>query len=595
MGNEKKKGWDKPGDRHQVLHLVGCPHTLTVSMCQINPTVGDLDGNTAKIIRAISAVKESDLIVFPELSVQGYPPEDLLFRRHFIEESRLCLDKIAKACPAAAAVIVGCAVEEKGRLYNCAIAIQGKKIIAVYKKRMLPNYGVFDEKRYFDAGDKNSFVTVKGRKVFLTVCEDIWVESNVSQLASDAEKAGGADVIVNISASPFSINKHINRESVFKRVVDAAGAFFVWVNLVGGQDELVFDGKSMVLSPQTDMAAQAGSFDENILTARLDFETMRGTVVSSRGQGDEIKSAQGCGEFQISDFKSRFQIDEADNKRIKDVYNALVLGVRDYMRKNGFKEALLGLSGGIDSALSLVIAADAAGPANVKAVSLPSRYTARQSIDDSALLCAHLGVRMIVEPIDDIYVQYLKRIEPHTGSDPYSLEKQNLQSRIRGAVLMALSNKWNALVLTTGNKSEISTGYCTLYGDTAGGFCVLKDVFKTMVYELARYYNGRRGRDVIPQAVIDRAPTAELKPGQRDDDDLPPYPVLDKILACYIEEGMSVEEIIGAGHDAGIVRRVARLVNRNEYKRRQAPPGAKITELAFGRERRYPLTNKYQE
>jgi NAD+ synthase (glutamine-hydrolysing) len=529
---------------------------MKIALAQINPIVGDLSLNSAKIIDLIEEARQekTDLIVFPELCITGYPPEDLLLKPKFIEGNRAALDRIV-AQSKEIAVYVGFVDADKETLYNAAAFIENGKIKEIYRKMNLPNYGVFDEKRYFREGSKGSIVNYRGTKIGLGICEDIWVEGG----PYEEEVKQGAELILNINASPYHVGKIRERAALLGRRSGKAKAYFVYVNLVGGQDELVFDGGSMVFGPQGELIAACDQFREELLLVDLGKDRM---------------------------------IDWRWLERPEEIYRALALGVKDYVTKNGFSDVLIGLSGGIDSALTLAIAVEALGKERVHAVFMPSGYTSEQSRRAAAEVAANLGVELAEIPIGDVFADYLKVLKPNFRGQPENIAEENLQARIRGNYLMALSNKFNWLVLTTGNKSEMSTGYCTLYGDMAGGFAVIKDVPKTMVYELAGWLNQRK--PAIPEAVIKRAPTAELKPNQTDQDILPPYDVLDPIMRAYVEENRSISEIAGRGFDAKTVVKVIGLIDRSEYKRRQAPPGPRITARAFGKDWRVPITDHYK-
>ncbi len=530
---------------------------MKIALAQIDPVVGDLGLNSAKIIDLIEEARHdnADLIVFPELCLTGYPPEDLLLKPKFIADNRAALDKVA-AASAGLAVYVGFVDEVKGVLYNAAAFIVDGRIKEIYHKMNLPNYGVFDEKRYFREGNKCSVIKYRGKKFGLGVCEDIWVEHG----PYEEEVKQGAEIILNINASPYHVGKIKEREELLRRRAKRAKAFFVYVNLVGGQDELVFDGGSMIFDPQGKLIAACDQFREEMLVVELDND-------------------------RLSDWH---WLDETE-----EVYRALVLGVKDYCLKNFFSDVVIGLSGGIDSALTAALAVAALGKERVHCVLMPSRYTSEQSFRDARAVAANLGVELAEIPIQDIFNGYLGLLQPNFKGKPADLTEENLQARIRGNCLMALSNKFGWLVLTTGNKSEMSTGYCTLYGDMAGGFAAIKDVPKTLVYKLANWLN--REATVIPEAVIKRAPTAELKPDQTDQDSLPPYEVLDPIMQAYVEQNKSIQEITALGFEPEVVAKVVGLIDRAEYKRRQAPPGPRITPRAFGKDWRLPITNHFKE
>jgi NAD+ synthase (glutamine-hydrolysing) len=570
-----------------------------VALAQINTTVGDLLGNTAKVIEYGQRARDlgADVVAFPELTLPGYPPEDLLLRRSFIVENRKALERVAEGLPDVTA-IVGF-VDSDTDIYNAAAVTYGGNVAGVYHKQFLPNYGVFDERRYFKAGDTTQVFEVAGAKIGVSICEDIWYPEGPVQ----AQALAGADVLVNINGSPFHYGKRRFRERmVSTRAADNA-VYVCYVNLVGGQDELVFDGNSMAFDAGGELIAHGSAFQEDLMILDLNLESLYLARLHNPLRRLEALERHERPVEQIyvsapSTATSRpprpvsaapFLDDEAE------VYQALVLGTRDYVHKNGFDTVIVGVSGGIDSSLVAAIACDALGPDHVVGVSNPSRYSSEGSIADARQLSENLGFRLMIIPIEPAHAAYLDVLsEPFANTAPGTAE-ENIQSRIRGNIWMALSNKfgWQP-VLTCGNKSEMATGYATLYGDMAGGFAVIKDVPKTLVYRLARYRNHVAGRDLIPQAVLDKPPSAELKPDQKDTDTLPDYEVLDPILEAYVEQDQSIEEIVAQGFDEALVRRVVGMVDRNEYKRRQAPPGVKITPRAFGRDRRLPITNRYR-
>lgn len=528
---------------------------VRIAIGQINATVGDLEGNKKKILScAEEAVrKNADLIVFPELSITGYPPEDLLLKQYFIKENIKCLKEIAKKIRGIIAVL-GFVDEKSGSIYNSAAVIHNKKIVYVYHKMHLPNYGVFDEKRYFKPGTDNKLIKVKDLRFSVNICEDIWVKG-------EGLRMKGAQFLINISASPYHINKIKDREKIIGNKAKKLGIPVVYSNLIGGQDELVFDGRSALFGKDGKVLIEARAFEEDLLIVDL----AEGEIPQ------KIRPIPG---------------DE-------EVYSALVLGVKDYLRKNNFTKAALGLSGGIDSALVACIARDALGRGNVLGLSMPSRYSSKETQKDSEIIAKNLGIKFKKAPIDNIFASYLDALGPHfKGLEP-DITEENIQARIRGNMLMAFSNKFGCLVLNTGNKSETSAGYCTLYGDMAGGFSVIKDVPKRLVYELAGYVNRREGKDIIPKSIFKRAPTAELRPDQKDQDTLPPYDFLDRVIDLYVEKNKSFREIVkNLGHK-DIVKKVLNMIDYSEYKRRQAPPGVKITPMAFGKDRRMPITNKF--
>jgi NAD+ synthase (glutamine-hydrolysing) len=569
-------------------------------MCQINVTVGDFVGNTQKILEAIVQARSLgvDLLTFPELAICGYPPEDLLFKPQFIEENLKCLEKVVEQT-AGLAVVVGF-VDAKDDIYNAAAIISDGKLVSVYHKIYLPNYGVFDENRYFQAGRECPVYIIGGIGVGVNICEDIWYEAGPATVQAYA----GAEVIVNISSSPYHAGKRDFRERMLGTRASDNVAIVAYNNLVGGQDELVFDGNSMVLNEKGELIARGKQFEEDLIVVDLDVEAVFRTRLHDPRWRKETLLLQEqrwhTAKIVVSDLPFTVLKLTLPPRQIEvrslpgEVYDALVLGTRDYITKNGFEKVVIGLSGGIDSSLVATIAVDALGSANVIGVSMPSRYSSSGSISDAELLARNLGIKHITIPFEKIFQAYLETLADHFRDTKPNVTEENIQARIRGNILMALSNKFGWLVLTTGNKSEIATGYTTLYGDMAGGFAVIKDVPKTLVYQLAKYRNSVAGRKIIPSSVINKAPSAELRPEQKDVDSLPSYDLLDPVLTAYVEEDRSVEQIIGVGFEAEIVKRAARLVDTSEYKRRQAPPGIKITPRAFGRDRRLPITNRFR-
>lgn len=587
---------------------------LRVALAQINPTVGDLAGNTRLIKSWIKQARKAgaDLVAFPELAVTGYPPEDLLLKPRFIADNRQAMTELARECAGIVAVVgyveqgsafkhpvlassVICA--DQRELYNAAAILADRRCVATYCKQLLPNYGVFDEGRYFHPGRTLPLITIRGVTLGVNICEDIWFPEGPTRVQAMA----GAEVIVNINASPFHIGKSRSREQMLATRARENGVIVTYTNTVGGQDELIFDGNSVIVDQNGEVIARAKAFEEDLIVADLNVEgIVRGRVapglnkrltrrVSETIERVKVKSA--------APVRTRVQVIprvELVLSELEEVYKGLVLGVRDYVNKNGFKKAVIGLSGGVDSALTVVIAADALGAANVLGIFMPSAYTSQDSAEDVAELsrCLSIECRTIaITPVVDVYGRSLAPAFEGRATDT---TEENLQARIRGNILMAVSNKFGHLVLTTGNKSEMSVGYATLYGDMAGGFAVLKDVPKTMVYELANLRNRQGAMAVIPKRVLDRPPTAELKPNQKDEDSLPPYPILDPILRAYVEEDRSIEEIIALGFARDTVAHVVGLVDRSEYKRRQAPVGIKITHRGLGKDRRMPITNGYQ-
>jgi NAD+ synthase (glutamine-hydrolysing) len=538
---------------------------LRILIAQLNLLVGDVAGNLDKVLAAARAARDeqgADLVVFPELTLTGYPPEDLLLRPELI---RRCEAALARVCAEAQGVtlVLGYPKAGLGGLYNVAGVIRDGVLVAEYAKQHLPNYRVFDEKRYFQPGATPCVFEHRGVRIGLTVCEDIWEEGPTRQTAD-----AGAQVLININASPYHSRKAQERQSLVERRAREHGLPILYANLVGGQDELVFDGGSFVVDAQGVCTQRAPFFEEAAMLVELE-------AAPGPGQPPSPKPAE------VSVLAGE---DES-------VYRALVLGVRDYVRKNGFAGAVLGLSGGIDSALTLAIAADALGPDRVEVVLMPSRYTADMSNEDALAQARTLGVAASVIPIEPAFQAFLGMLEGTFAGAAADVTEENIQARCRGITLMAISNKRRRILLTTGNKSEMAVGYATLYGDMAGGFAPIKDCFKTLVYRLARYRNGMA--PIIPERVLIRPPSAELAPNQVDQDSLPPYDLLDEVLRRYIEEDQGVAEIVAAGFPEAEVLRVARLVDRNEYKRRQAPPGVRITRRAFGRDRRYPITSGF--
>ena len=573
--------------------------SLRVALAQINPTVGDLEGNTAKIIDYVDRAREAGaaVVAFPELALTGYPPEDLLLKPQFIQENLDLLREIAEHTSGITAVVGF--VDADDDIYNAAAILHDGAIVHAYHKVFLPNYGVFDEERYFRQGREQPVFLIGGVKVGVSICEDIWYPTGPAAIQSQS----GAQLLININSSPYDMGKRAKRERmVATRAVDNE-VIVCYVNTVGGQDELVFDGASFIFDQTGRALGRARQFEEELLVADLDVESVfRSRLHDPRRRREPTFHVQADVATPLIVLSEKPQcgscspLTPAEPETLEgpaEVYSALVLGTRDYVQKNRFQKVIIGLSGGIDSALTAVIAVDALGMENVMGVSMPSRYSSPGSKDDAADLAERLGVRLLTIPIEPAFQAYLKMLEePFKGTEP-GIAEENLQSRTRGNILMALSNKFGYLVLTTGNKSEMATGYATLYGDMAGGFAVLKDVPKLLVYQLSEHRNTIS--PVIPESVIVKEPSAELRPDQRDVDSLPPYSVLDPIIEAYVEEDRSSEAIVAQGYPEETVRRVAKLVDRSEYKRRQAPPGIKVTPRAFGRDRRLPITNRYTE
>ncbi|MEP6477683.1 MAG: NAD+ synthase [Actinomycetota bacterium] len=535
---------------------------MRVALGQLNTTVGDLDGNVARMAEwtARATAAGADLICFPELAVTGYPPEDLILRPAFRRDTLAALDELARATAQDCAVLVGFVDDTPEGARNAAAVLQAGRLTSRYWKIKLPNYGVFDEKRYFTPDDAGCIAQVGTSSVGISICEDAWTPG----APFEGYAAAGVDVLANINASPYHRHKTGERIDICRARARETGAWLVYVNLVGGQDELVFDGGSMVVAPDGDIVAHAAMFEEDLLLVELDGATATAEPREPWPTG------------------------------AAEVYSALLLGLGDYVRKNGFREVVLGLSGGVDSALVAALAADALGPGAVRALAMPSPYSSRGSVDD-AVECAHrLGIRLDQIRIDGLVDAYRAALAEQFSGTTEGVAEENIQARIRGNLLMALSNRFGSIVLATGNKSEYAVGYATLYGDMAGGFAPIEDVPKTLVYQLVRWRNAQGpGEGPIPASIVDKPPSAELRPSQRDTDSLPPYDVLDPILEAYVEDDLGVDDIVASGADRATVDRIAAMIDRAEYKRRQAAPGVKITPKSFGRDRRLPITNRY--
>ncbi len=584
---------------------------LRVALAQVNVTVGDLSGNQAKILRAMREAYEAGvhIVCLPELALTGYPPEDLLLKPGFVTANQHALQELIEASrdlPGMTAVIGF--VDRIHDIYNAAAIIHEGQLVGTYHKHYLPNYGVFDENRYFQAGRKAPLFLINGVHVGVNICEDVWYPVGPMTMQAHA----GAEVILNINGSPFHIEKDQFREDMMATRAADNGVIVAYLNMVGGQDELVFDGGSMVFDAQGELIARARRFEEDLLIVDLDTASVfRSRLHDPRRRQERLQvSPEDVPLYVISSqarptptmLSDRHSLILGAPQRIEplmdemeEIYRALVLGTRDYIYKTGFKKAVIALSGGIDSSLVAAIAVDALGAENVLGISMPSGYSSEGSRSDAQELAANLGMQCLTIPIEDIFRLSLKMMTPVIGEDDPGLAGENLQARIRGNIIMSISNKLGPIVLTTGNKSEMAVGYCTLYGDMAGGFAVIKDVFKTLVYRLCVYRNSLSSENVIPQAVIEKPPSAELRPEQKDTDSLPSYEILDGILRAYVEQDRSIEEIIAMGFEEAVVQRVMRLVDLSEYKRRQAPPGVKISTRAFGRDRRLPITNRYRE
>ncbi len=569
---------------------------LRIGLAQVNTIVGDLEGNSRLITEWIGQAREQgvDIVAFPELALTGYPPEDLVLKPGFVRDNLQQIKVVARATKGISAVVGF--VDEDGDLFNAAAFMQDGDVKAVYHKVFLPNYGVFDEQRYFAQGHRCPIFELSGIRVGVTICEDCWYPAG--PMAWQAHH--GAELLININGSPYHAGKRAPREEMISGRASDYGAFVGYVNLVGGQDELVFDGNSAFFDPHGRLVAHAASFREDLLIYDVDLAS----TPYHRPHEKIHYEAEGAARLELVATEVPIAVPHTEKPRpaisprletpldgVAEIYAAVVLGTRDYIRKQEFQKVVVGLSGGVDSALTAAVAADALGPENVIGVRMPSRYSSPESLEDAGAVAESLGVQLLDFPVEPAH-----RAFEHTlagafeGTQP-GVAEENLQPRIRSIILHALSNKFGYIVLTTGNKSEIATGYCTLYGDMAGGFAVLKDILKTTVYELSRYRNTLG--PAIPERVLTKPPSAELKPGQKDSDSLPPYDELDPILRGYVEEDLTPDELVAAGNSPQTVARVIQLVDRSEYKRRQAPPGVKITPRAFGRDRRMPITNRY--
>ena len=562
---------------------------LRVAGAQVDLVVGDLAGNEARLLESMAWAEghDADVLLTPELAISGYPPEDLVLRGAFVDENLAVLERLAAASGSTMVVVgfidklpTGVSEDDsvERHVANAAAVLSNGEINGIYHKVLLPNYGVFDEARYFAEGSAEvQLWNVAGVAVGVSICEDIWSSAGPPAV----QAAAGARVLLNINGSPYHVGKGAERAALLAAEARRDGSAVVYVNAAGAQDELVFDGDSMVFAADGSLIYRAAQFDEESFVIDVPLPPERPITATVREAGATRAARESLDRPVVV---PRLSADA-------EVYNALVRGLRGYVAKNGFRSVVLGLSGGIDSALALTIAADALGPESVHAITMPSRYSSEGSVTDSEKLAANLGVRLDVIPIDPVFTSFLDALGPmFAGTEP-NVAEENLQARIRGAMLMAVSNKYGGMVVATGNKSEMAVGYATLYGDMAGGYAVLKDVFKTLVYRLARWRN--RNGEVIPTAIIDKPPSAELRPDQKDVDSLPPYDVLDEVLARYVEEDLDVDAIASAGFDRDLVADITRMVDRNEYKRRQAPPGVRITAKAFGRDRRLPITNRF--
>ncbi|MGD9651179.1 MAG: NAD+ synthase [Candidatus Dadabacteria bacterium] len=576
---------------------------MRIGLAQINLSVGDIGGNLAKILSYMESARAEgvDVLCFPELAMTGYPPEDLLLKPSFIGDNIKAVDEVRKASKGLT-VILGFA-DRDGDIYNAAALLHDGKLVDVYRKHYLPNYGVFDENRYFQSGTRTPVYRLGDTIFGVNICEDIWYPGDPTRKQS---VLGGAQLIINISSSPYYMSKVKAREQMLVTRAKDYSAMIAYCNLVGGQDELVFDGHSVVIGERGEIIARGKGFEEDLVVADINASRVfRSRIHDPRRRKEQLLLRAHSEDVEFIDIHVG-KSGKADKPEIaqtvndfqpveEEVFSALILGTRDYMRKNGFTKTVIGMSGGIDSALVAVIASEALGRENVTGVTMPSRYSSEGSVTDSEELARNIGIELLEIPIEKAFGAFNDMLsDVFSGRGP-DMTEENLQARVRGNILMALSNKFGWLVLTTGNKSEMSVGYCTLYGDMAGGFAVIKDVPKTLVYRLSEYYNKWKGRDVIPRSILTKPPSAELRPGQLDTDSLPPYEALDPILKAYVEDDLSVGEIVSLGFPVRTVKDIIKMVDRNEYKRRQAPPGIKITARAFGKDRRFPITNLYRE
>ncbi len=591
----------------RVMGSVADMTVLRIALAQLNPTVGDLDGNVAKILLAYDDAEQAgcDIVAFPELSITGYPPEDLVLKPAFVADNEAALARVAAHTGRCAAVVGFVDVDHD--LFNAAAVCADGRVLGTYRKRLLPNYGVFDEARYFTPGNETDpleLYVIGGVKVGVSICEDVWSPDGPLALQAD----GGAELAVNINASPYHFGKAAYRERMLAtRAADSHSAL-VYVNQVGGQDELVFDGCSLAFDANGELIARGRQFHEELMIVDVPIAaSYRQRLLDPRGRVSQVALPTvlvSSEPVERIDDNGDVPSHPAANPiaeplpDIAELYQALALGLRDYCQKNGFSDVVIGLSGGIDSTIAAVLAADALGADHVHGVSMPSRYSSDHSQTDAEKLAANLGIDYRTIPIEPAFSAYLDMlaqsfVEPDGTPRPPGLTQENVQSRCRGQVLMALSNEFGWMVVTTGNKSEMAVGYFTIYGDSVGGYAVIQDVLKTRVYDLCRYVNERAGRELIPESVITKPPSAELRPDQRDDQSLPPYEELDPILRLYVEEDRTAAEIVELGYDESVVRRITRLVDVAEYKRRQCPPGVKVTTKGFGRDRRLPITNGY--
>ena len=585
----------------------GSVPTLRIAAAQINTTVGDLEGNVRLIKDWIGQSQEQgvDLVTFPELTITGYPPEDLVLYDNFIAANKDALTRIAATVDDIVA-IVGFVDSENGKLFNAAAVLHQQKVVATYRKIHLPNYGVFDEQRYFNSGDECLVLSIRGLKVGINICEDIWELDGPSEV----QHAAGAQIIVNLNASPYELGKQGERLKIVTDLSRRNHVFTLYANQVGGQDELIFDGGSMLVGPAGELLSRSAQFEEALLVADIDIRKIGLSDIEDQSKTESDEKLGRVGQARVVNIKTaipdvrpplrKLSVHQLD--KLEAAYRALVIGTRDYLKKTGFKKVAIAVSGGIDSALVTTIAVEAIGSGNVVGVSLPSRYSSQGSIVDAQDLCSRLEVEMWQIPIERGHTAFENMLQEVFEGTKSGVSEENSQARIRGNLMMAIANKFGWLILTTGNKSEMATGYATLYGDMAGAYAVIKDVPKTLVYELSKHRNQRGPGSPIPQTIIEKPPSAELRPDQLDRDSLPPYAQLDRIIQMYIEERMSTELIVNSelenpdgGANAATIERIIRLVDTNEYKRRQSPPGPKITGLAFGKDRRLPIASRWQK
>ena len=566
--------------------------SFRLALAQVNPTVGDIAGNIKIVLERIEEARgfKADLVAFPELMFTGYPPEDLLMKPSFIRDNQAALTKVISAAKDIT-VVTGFVDGLGNDIYNAASVAHNGQVVGIYHKIRLPNYGVFDELRYFKPGNICPVYNINGVNVGINICEDIWFPQGPVPVQRDA----GAKIIVNINGSPFHAGKGADREQMLANRASDNGLYIAYVNTVGGQDELVFDGASVILNGDASPIARASQFQEEMLVADLNMEL----EYPQRVRTPPLPAIVGAENINVSAYHQverspvpKRLVEPLDE--VGEVYQALVLGTRDYVRKNGFSKALISLSGGIDSSLTCVIAVDALGAENVEGITMPSRYSSDGSVSDSQQMVKVLGIPIHTLPIEAVHGAMEASLDPFFTDTEPNIAEQNIQARIRGNLLMAVSNKFGWLVLTTGNKSEMATGYATIYGDMSGGFAVIKDVPKVLCYKLAEYRNTVAGHALIPRSVLDKPPSAELRPDQLDEDSLPPYEELDQILKAYVEDDLAFDEIVDLGFSSETVKQIISLVDRNEYKRRQAAPGIKITPRNFGRDRRMPIANRYR-